>query len=249
MPGIASAATAVLIGHVAGGTTTIRVGAGGVMLPNHAPLVIAEQFGTLESLYPGRIDLGLGRAPGTDPSTMRALRRDARATPRTVSATTSSSCMRYFAPARSRGRRSARFRARGLHVPDLAPRLEPLQRAARGGARAAVRVRVALRAGSPAGGARQLYRSKFRPSDALAAAVRDGRRQRLRGGHGRRGAAALHVARSSSSSTCGAAARVRCTPPVESRRRACGRRRSRPGIEHALAYAVRRLAGDGAQAA
>jgi luciferase family oxidoreductase group 1 len=76
MPGIASAATAVVIGHVAGGTSTIRVGAGGVMLPNHAPLVIAEQFGTLESLYPGRIDLGLGRAPGTDMLTARALRRD-----------------------------------------------------------------------------------------------------------------------------------------------------------------------------
>jgi luciferase family oxidoreductase group 1 len=76
MPGIASAATAVLIGHVAGGTHTIRVGAGGVMLPNHSPLVIAEQFGTLESLYPGRIDLGLGRAPGSDPVTARALRRN-----------------------------------------------------------------------------------------------------------------------------------------------------------------------------
>ncbi len=75
MPGIASAATAVLIGHVAGGTGTIRVGAGGVMLPNHAPLVIAEQFGTLASLYPGRIDLGLGRAPGSDQVTARALRR------------------------------------------------------------------------------------------------------------------------------------------------------------------------------
>ena len=76
MPGIASAATAVLIGHVAGGTTRIRVGAGGVMLPNHSPLVIAEQFGTLESLYPGRIDLGLGRAPGSDQVTARALRRN-----------------------------------------------------------------------------------------------------------------------------------------------------------------------------
>jgi len=75
MPGIASAATAVLIGHVAGGTSTIRVGAGGVMLPNHAPLQVAEQFGTLAALYPGRIDLGLGRAPGTDQATMRALRR------------------------------------------------------------------------------------------------------------------------------------------------------------------------------
>jgi luciferase family oxidoreductase group 1 len=75
MPGVASAATAVAIAHVAAGTSTIRVGSGGVMLPNHAPLVIAEQFGTLESLFPGRIDLGLGRAPGTDPLTARALRR------------------------------------------------------------------------------------------------------------------------------------------------------------------------------
>src|ERR1700754_193106 len=76
MPGIASAATAVVIGFIAGGTSTIRVGSGGVMLPNHAPLVIAEQFGTLASLYPDRIDLGLGRAPGTDQLTARALRRD-----------------------------------------------------------------------------------------------------------------------------------------------------------------------------
>ena len=76
MPGIASAATAVLMGHVAGGTRKIRVGAGGIMLPNHSPLVIAEQFGTLESLYPGRIDLGLGRAPGSDQVTARAMRRN-----------------------------------------------------------------------------------------------------------------------------------------------------------------------------
>ena len=75
MPGIASAATAVLIGHLAGATSTIRVGAGGVMLPNHAPLQVAEQFGTLATLYPGRIDLGLGRAPGTDQAATRALRR------------------------------------------------------------------------------------------------------------------------------------------------------------------------------
>src|ERR671921_2955760 len=75
MPGIASAATAIVIGHIAAGTKTIRVGAGGIMLPNHAPLVIAEQFGTLESLFPGRIDLGLGRAPGGDTRTARALRR------------------------------------------------------------------------------------------------------------------------------------------------------------------------------
>jgi luciferase family oxidoreductase group 1 len=77
--GIASAATSVVIGFLAGGTSTIRVGSGGVMLPNHSPLVIAEQFGTLESLYPGRIDLGLGRAPGTDQLTVRAMRRNAMA--------------------------------------------------------------------------------------------------------------------------------------------------------------------------
>src|SRR6195256_2061634 len=88
LPGVASAATSVVIGYVAGGTKRIRVGAGGIMLPNHAPLVIAEQFGTLESLYPGRIDLGLGRAPGSDQITARALRRelasDAREFPRDV---------------------------------------------------------------------------------------------------------------------------------------------------------------------
>ena len=76
MTGIASAATSVVIAHVAAGTSTLRVGAGGIMLPNHAPLLIAEQFGTLAALYPGRIDLGLGRAPGSDPATSRALRRD-----------------------------------------------------------------------------------------------------------------------------------------------------------------------------
>src|ERR1700761_440246 len=75
MPGIASAATAVVIGHVAAATKTIRVGAGGIMLPNHAPLMVAEAFGTLATLYPGRIDLGLGRAPGTDQLTAHALRR------------------------------------------------------------------------------------------------------------------------------------------------------------------------------
>jgi len=76
MPGIASAATAVVMAHVAGGTSTIRVGSGGIMLPNHPPLVVAEQFGTLASLYPGRIDLGLGRAPGANQATARALRRE-----------------------------------------------------------------------------------------------------------------------------------------------------------------------------
>ncbi len=100
MTGIASAATSILIGHVAGGTETIRVGSGGVMLPNHSPLVIAEQFGTLEALYPGRIDLGIGRAPGTDQLTARALRRKLSDTeddfPRDVT-----ELLHYFAPARA----------------------------------------------------------------------------------------------------------------------------------------------------
>lgn len=99
MTGIASAATSVLIGHVAGATSRIRVGSGGIMLPNHAPLVIAEQFGTLAALYPGRIDLGLGRAPGTDAFTSRALRRnlvgDVDGFPDDVN-----ELLGYFAPAR-----------------------------------------------------------------------------------------------------------------------------------------------------
>src|SRR6201993_4846606 len=103
--GIASAATAVVIAHVAGGTSSIRVGAGGIMLPNHAPLVVAEQFGTLESLFPGRIDLGLGRAPGTDPRTAHALRRtlasDPDAFPQDVL-----ELMSYFAPEEGQGVRA-----------------------------------------------------------------------------------------------------------------------------------------------
>src|SRR3954468_20914593 len=115
MTGIASAATSVVIGYVAGGTKTIRVGSGGVMLPNHAPLVIAEQFGTLESLYPGRIDLGLGRAPGTDQSTARALRRDlqnsADSFPDDVA-----ELQRYFADPVA-GQRIRAVPGAGLHVP------------------------------------------------------------------------------------------------------------------------------------
>jgi luciferase family oxidoreductase group 1 len=115
MPGIASAATAVVIGHIAGGTKSIRVGAGGIMLPNHAPLVIAEQFGTLESLYPGRIDLGLGRAPGTDQVTARALRRfrqgDIDEFPKDVV-----ELMQYFEPAAPNQPVRA-VPGNGLHVP------------------------------------------------------------------------------------------------------------------------------------
>jgi len=115
IPGIASAATSVVIGYVAGGTRTIRVGSGGIMLPNHSPLVIAEQFGTLASLYPGRIDLGLGRAPGTDSLTMRALRRDAATAadsfPRDVQ-----ELMYYFRPAEP-GQKIRAVPGTGLDVP------------------------------------------------------------------------------------------------------------------------------------
>lgn len=114
MPGIASAATSVVIGHIAAGSKTIRVGAGGIMLPNHAPLIIAEQFGTLARLFPGRIDLGLGRAPGTDPLTVRALRRQPAAVdtfPQDVLELQS-----YFAPAQA-GQRIQAVPAAGTNVP------------------------------------------------------------------------------------------------------------------------------------
>ena len=115
MPGIASAATSIVIGYVAGGTQRIRVGSGGVMLPNHSPLVVAEQFGTLASLYPGRIDLGLGRAPGTDMITARALRRDIATSgdefPQDVQELQS-----YFAPAEPK-RRIRAVPGAGIEVP------------------------------------------------------------------------------------------------------------------------------------
>ncbi len=115
MPGIASAATSVVIGHVAAGTKTIRVGAGGVMLPNHSPLVIAEQFGTLESLFPGRIDLGLGRAPGSDQATARAMRRDVFESPDQFPQDVVE-LMRYFAPA-TQGQHIRAVPGTGLQVP------------------------------------------------------------------------------------------------------------------------------------
>lgn len=115
LEGIASAATSVLLGYIAGGTKTIRVGSGGIMLPNHAPLVIAEQFGTLESLYPGRIDLGLGRAPGTDPMTMRALRKDL--TNREVEMSEQVQELQYYLAPPQPGQRVRAVPGAGLNIP------------------------------------------------------------------------------------------------------------------------------------
>ncbi len=115
MPGIASAATSVVIGHVAAGTHTIRVGAGGIMLPNHSPLVIAEQFGTLECLFPGRIDLGLGRAPGSDQLTAQALRRNLSSNPDEFPQDVLE-LMSYLAPAQA-GQRVVAYPGVGTQVP------------------------------------------------------------------------------------------------------------------------------------
>ena len=165
MTGVASAATAVVIGHVAGGTSTIRVGAGGIMLPNHAPLMIAEQFGTLAALYPGRIDLGLGRAPGTDQNTARALRRnlngDIDAFPRDVI-----ELMAYFQPARP-GQMVQAVPGAGLDVPVwiLGSSTYGAQLAAALGLPYAFASHFA-----PADmeAALAVYRHEFKPSDRLA---------------------------------------------------------------------------------
>jgi luciferase family oxidoreductase group 1 len=163
--GIASAATSVLIGYVAGGTESIRVGAGGVMLPNHAPLVIAEQFGTLESLYPGRIDLGIGRAPGTDQLTMRALRRHLKQAeddfPRDVA-----ELLSYFAPARA-GQVVRAVPGEGLRVPVwlLGSSLYSAQLAALLGLPFAFASHFAP---DYLMEALDIYRREFRPSEALA---------------------------------------------------------------------------------
>ncbi len=166
MPGVASAATSVVIAHVADATSTIRVGAGGVMLPNHAPLVIAEQFGTLAALHPGRIDLGLGRAPGTDPLTTRALRRtlagDVDRFPDDVM-----ELMAYFAPARP-GQPVRAVPGAGLEVPVwiLGSSLYGAQVAAALGLPYAFASHFAPAELDRAGA---LYRERFQPSAQLAA--------------------------------------------------------------------------------
>ena len=163
MPGIASAATSVVIGHIAAGTSTIRVGAGGIMLPNHAPLVIAEQFGTLASLFPGRIDLGLGRAPGSDQMTVRALRRHPAAAdsfPHDVA-----ELMYYFRPAEP-GQPVRAVPGAGLEVPIwiLGSSLYGAQLAAAMGLPFAFASHFA-----PAlmNEAVELYRTRFEPSEQL----------------------------------------------------------------------------------
>jgi luciferase family oxidoreductase group 1 len=165
MAGIASAATAVVMAHVAGGTSRIRVGAGGIMLPNHSPLVIAEQFGTLESLFPGRIDLGLGRAPGSDQATARALRRDLNANPDEFPQDVVE-LMNYFEPV-SEGQRVRAVPGAGLKVPVwiLGSSLFGAQLAAQLGLPFAFASHFA-----PAQmmQAMEVYRSRFRPSEQLA---------------------------------------------------------------------------------
>jgi luciferase family oxidoreductase group 1 len=165
MAGIASAATAVVMAHVAGGTSRIRVGAGGIMLPNHSPLVIAEQFGTLESLFPGRIDLGLGRAPGSDQATARALRRDLNADPNEFPQDVVE-LMHYFEPV-SEGQRVRAVPGAGLKVPVwiLGSSLFGAQLAAQLGLPFAFASHFA-----PAQmmQAIEVYRSRFRPSEQLA---------------------------------------------------------------------------------
>lgn len=164
MPGIASAATAVLIGHVAGGTSTIRVGAGGIMLPNHSPLVIAEQFGTLESLFPGRIDLGLGRAPGSDQLTARALRRNLAADPNQFPNDVVE-LMGYFSAEQRHAVRAVP--GAGLHVPIwiLGSSLYGAQVAAALGLPYAFASHFAPEQMMPA---IALYRANFKPSAQLA---------------------------------------------------------------------------------
>jgi luciferase family oxidoreductase group 1 len=171
MPGIASAATAVVIAHVASATSKIRVGAGGIMLPNHAPLVVAEQFGTLESLFPGRIDLGLGRAPGTDHATARALRRTLASNPDAFPQDVME-LMSYFASdvTREAAPGSAAVRAipgDGLRIPIyiLGSSLFGAQVAAALGLPFAFASHFAAPMMLPA---IEIYRRQFRPSSTLA---------------------------------------------------------------------------------
>jgi luciferase family oxidoreductase group 1 len=150
MPGIASAATAVALAHVAAGTSTIRIGAGGVMLPNHAPLIIAEQFGTLAALHPGRIDLGLGRAPGSDQFAARAIRRNLSADPNQFPHDVME-LLEYFQPT-APGQALQAVPGAGETVEVWVLWIEHLWCAVGRGARPALRLRVPFRSGANARG-------------------------------------------------------------------------------------------------
>ena len=211
MPGIASAATSVVIGYLAGGTSTIRVGAGGIMLPNHSPLVIAEQFGTLESLYPGRIDLGLGRAPGTDQLTSRALRRGLQSEdefPRDVQE------LQYLLGPGRAGAGDPGGAGRRAGGAALDPRLEHLRRPPRGRPRPPLRLCLALRAHAPAG--------RARCSIAASSSPRRSSRRRTRwraSTSSRRNPTTRHAGcsrrRSNRGRTASAGWQARCPPPID----------------------------------
>ena len=187
MDGIASSATALLIGHIAGGTSRIRVGSGGVMLPNHAPLVVAENFGTLETLYPGRIDLGLGRAPA-DQATMRALRRDRLGNGDDFPSRSPSwkCCSARAVPSRACWRCRARYPGA-----DLATRFEPVQRSPGGAERLALCLRFAFRTALPARGAAHLPQ-QLPALGGTRQTLRDDRRAADRRTYRRRGRVPRH---------------------------------------------------------
>src|SRR5712671_2667923 len=190
MPGVASAATAVVIAHVAGGTRSIRVGSGGIMLPNHAPLIVAERFGTLETLYPGRIDLGLGRAPGTDRLTSRAFATGSGNQRRSICG----GCARIATFLRNCGSGAGGpgDSRSGPERPTLYPGIECVRGIGGSNARLALCVRIAFRAGCSEGRARSLPRS-LQAFPPIGTAVRDGRSQCRRRRAGGRSTASVHL--------------------------------------------------------
>ena len=241
MVGVASAATSVVIGYIAGGTRTIRVGAGGIMLPNHSPLVIAEQFGTLESLYPGRIDLGLGRAPGTDQRTLRALRRDpmsAESFPQDVVELQALLRAAQAGPSR-RGRagHGARTCRSGYWARASTARSSPPRSGCRTRSRRTSRPTICM-------AALATYRAGFQPSAQLAApyamvganVVVAPTRTPRRGGYSRR------CSRRVTNLLRGA--RGQLQPPIDDIETLLDAGREGAGLAHARVL-VRRLAGDG----
>ena len=239
MIGIASAATAVAIGYIAGGTERIRVGSGGIMLPNHAPIVIAEQFGTLASLYPGRIDLGVGRAPGTDQLTLRALRRSpeaADAFPRDVLE------LQALLGDLQPGQAVQAVPGTGTKVPlwILGSSLFGAQLAAMLGLPFAFASHFAPDALQPA---LEIYRARFEPSEQLQRPHAMVGLQRDRGRNGCGGATAVHLAAAEFRQP--AARNPRPAPPADRRHRSLlVPRREGAGLADARLF-VRRIGGDG----